>query len=130
MQIQVNLKTDLFTTECKELIDEALKDSIIGTELYIKIDRSSKCPFPQDLVEDQIRATYGRHNRYIHFGTTFHAGSVHSLNERNPSQQLLRRFFNGEVLIEGEVPEEVFHWLEEYRRDNLPLIDYLTKTHQ
>lgn len=124
MNILIHLKTDLFTTDIDRAIKDFLEGTSIGTDLYIDLDTSTRCPFTQREMEDQFRTVYGG---TIYFGTVYDATKSIHLNARKPSQDLLRRFFAGEQLVNGEVPPEVYHFLEVYREKHLPLINYLSR---
>jgi len=128
----VELRVNLFHQKAKRFLDDCLANHTIGTEFYIEVIQSGYHPFTDMEMEDQVRACYGRRNREIHFTTldkpneSFRCASTAEL--RKQSEELVQRFFiDGDDLANGEVPPEVYHFLQAYKERSKQLSNYLIK---
>lgn len=130
MKIRITLWTDLFTTECREFLDECMQNNPIQSEYYIRLLVSGRTPFTLGELADQVRSVYGRYNQSIyftqeeggHYDKYFNSGTR---TGRKGERLLNSFFFHGNPLDEGEVPPEVLHYLENYRHRHKQLIKYL-----
>lgn len=133
---RIELPISIFHTEAKAYLDGCMKDKPLGTTFHISIKQPLQSPFSKQEVEGQIRACYGKDNKSLEFTPDSPASAGKGTYQwdlkpigspiRKTSQRLLERFFHeGDLLVLGEVPREVHHWLTQYKEDNRNLIEYL-----
>lgn len=128
--MKVTLRSPLFTTPCKTILDDLMADSPYGSKFYILFNSHS--PFSEEELMEQVRCSYGKENQDIYHAEPeelrhdFSQAIKEPLEVKRISEGILTDLLHDEgKLYDLNIPVSVMHWLNEWLERTQNLREYL-----